>query len=224
MFPRTTNLIITKHLQAKGLQPVAEKYTPLGHRDFADLVQDIKQKNPDVVFSTINGDSNINFYNELIAQGISADKIPVVSALNNEDELSVLDPDKVKGHYSVWNYFQSLDTPKNKAFVTKFQNKYGQDRVTNDPMAAAYAQVYLWKLAVEKAQSFEVDKVRAAFRAGIEFDAPEGRIKIDPKTQHVYKHFRVGKIRGDGQFDIVFESKQWIEPQPFPQVAFPGRW
>ena len=220
--PRVTNLIIAKHLQTKGLTPVAEKYTPFGHQDYATIVLDIKQRNPDVIVSMITGDSNIPFYNELAAQGVTADKIPVVSAINNEEELHGLDPAKVKGHYSVWNYFQSLDNPKNKAFVTNFRKKYGQDRVTNDPIAAAYAQVYLWKLAVEKAQSFDVDKVRAAFRAGIEFDAPEGRIKIDPKTQHTYRHFRVGQIRGDRQFDIVFESKQWITPEPFPQVAFPG--
>ncbi len=221
VFPRTANLIIVQYLKSKNLEPVAERYTPLGHPDYQSIVQDIKQKNPDVIFSTINGDSNVNFYNELAAQGITADKIPVVAVSVGEDELRGLDPSKVKGHLAAWNYFQTLDTPKNKEFVKKFQDRYGKDRVTDDPIAAAYAQVYLWKLAVEKAKSTDVDKVREALR-GIEFDAPEGKIKVDPKTQHVYKTFHMGRIRDDKQFDIVYSTPTWIEPEPYPQIAFPG--
>jgi urea transport system substrate-binding protein len=94
--------------------------------------------------------------------------------------------------------------------------------VSNDEIAAAYAQVYLWKLAVEQAKSFDVDKVRAALRVGIVFDAPEGQIGIDAKTQHTCRYFRMGKVREDRQFDIVYQTKEWIAPDPFPQVAFPG--
>jgi urea transport system substrate-binding protein len=233
VFPRTANLIIVKYLKSKGLEPVAEKYTPLGHLEYATVVQDIKKAEPDVIFSTINGDSNVNFYNELAAQGITAgdveqpgkqkDQIPVVAVSVGEDELRGLDPAKVKGHLAAWNYYQSVDTPENKAFVKKFQAKYGKDRVTDDPIAAAYEQVYLWKLAVEKAKSTDVDEVRKALLTGeIGFDAPEGKIKVDPKNQHIYKKFRMGKIRGDKQFDIVYETPETIEPDPYPQVAFPG--
>jgi urea transport system substrate-binding protein len=234
VFPRTANLIIVKYLKSKGLVPVAEKYTPLGHLEYATIVQDIKKAEPDVIFSTINGDSNVNFYNELAAQGITAgdvehpgaqkDQIPVVAVSVGEDELRGLDPSKVKGHLAAWNYYQSVDTPENKAFVKRFQDKYGKDRVTDDPIAAAYAQVYLWKLACEKAKSTDVDDVRKAIVTGeIGFDAPEGKIKIDPKNLHVYKKFRMGKIRGDKQFDIVYETPEAIEPDPYPQVAFPGK-
>jgi len=223
VFPRTANLIIVKYLESKGLKVVNEQYTPFSHKDYATIVQDIKAKNPDVIFSTINGDSNTNFYNGLAAQGITADKIPVIAVSVGEDELRTLEPSKVKGHYAAWNYFQTVDSAKNKEFVKKFQDKYGKDRVTDDPIAAAYAQVYLWKRAAEKAKSFEVDKVREALLSGaIEFDAPEGKIKVDPKSLHVYKYFRLGKIRDDKQFDVVFETSSWIEPDPYPQIAFPG--
>ncbi len=223
VFPRTANLIIVKYLQSKGLQPVEEKYTPFGYNDYASIVQDIKSKAPDVIFSTINGDSNVNFYKELAAQGITADKIPVVAVSVGEDELTGLTPATVKGHLAAWNYFQSIDTPVNKAFVQRFQKMYGKDRVTDDPIAAAYAQVYLWKNAVEKAKSTDVDKVREAFvkMGPIGFDAPEGKIKVDPKNLHVYKSFYMGKIRDDKQFDIIYK-RQPIEPDPYPQVAFPG--
>jgi urea transport system substrate-binding protein len=223
VFPRTANLIIVKYLASKGLKAVEEKYTPFGYNDYASIIQDIKAKDPDVIFSTINGDSNVNFYKELAAQGITADKVPVVAVSVGEDELTGLTPATVKGHLAAWNYFQSINTPVNKAFVTRFQNKYGKDRVTDDPIAAAYAQVYLWKNAVEKAGSTDVDKVRMAFVKGgpIGFDAPEGKIKVDPKNLHVYKSFYMGKIRDDKQFDIIYKTEP-IEPDPYPQVAFPG--
>jgi urea transport system substrate-binding protein len=223
VFPRTANLIIVKYLESKGLKAVEEKYTPFGYNDYASIVQDIKAKAPDVIFSTINGDSNLNFYKELAAQGITADKVPVVAVSVGEDELRDLTPATVKGHLAAWNYFQSIDSPENKSFVARFQKMYGKDRVTDDPIAAAYAQVYLWKNAVEKAKSTDVDKVREAFvkMGPIGFDAPEGKIKVDPKNLHVYKAFYMGKIRDDKQFDIIYKTAP-IEPDPYPQVAFPG--
>src|SRR5205823_7151992 len=115
VFPRTANLIIVKYLESKGLKPVEEKYTDLGHKEYQNMVQDIKKADPDVIFSTINGDSNVNFYNELAAQGITADKVPVCAVSVGEDELRGLDPSKVKGHLAAWNYFQSLDTPQNRS-------------------------------------------------------------------------------------------------------------
>lgn len=222
VFPRTANLIITKYLQTQGLSVAGEKYTPLGQRDFKSVIEDIRQADPDAIFSTINGDSNIAFYNELAAQGITADRIPVVATSVGEDELRSLLPDQVKGHLSAWNYFQCIDTPNNREFVGRLKKEHGYDRVTDDPIEAAYSQVYLWKLAVEAAGSFSVDDVRKAFDSGIEFEAPGGKVRIDPRTQHTFKRFRLGQVREDRQFDIVYESKDWIEPDPYPEFAFPG--
>ncbi len=221
-FTRTASLLITKHLQSKGLSVVGDVYIELGHKDFKEIVQSIKKADADVIFSTINGDSNVYFYNELANQGITPDKIPVMATCVAEDELRGLLPSRVKGHLAAFTYFQSLNRPQNKEFVNRFQAEYGRDRVTTDTIEAAYYQVYLWKLAVEKAGSFDVDKVREAFRGGIEFEAPSGKVKVDPKTQHTYLSFRVGRMREDRQFDILYESPTWIEPDPYPQMAFPG--
>jgi urea transport system substrate-binding protein len=222
IFPRTANFIVVKYLQSVGLQPVGERYTPMGHKDYKSIVQDIKRAAPDVIFSSISGDSNVYFFNELSGQGITADQVPVVFVNIGEDELRSLLPSAVKGHLAARNYFQSVNTPRNKEFVQKFQDEFGWERVTDGPIEAAYFQVYLWKLAVEKAGSTDVDKVRAALQSGIEYDAPEGKVKVDPKTQHTYKRFRMGRVRADRQFDIIYESPSWIEPEPYPQVAFPG--
>jgi urea transport system substrate-binding protein len=222
IFPRTANFIVVKYLQSRGLQAVGERYTPMGHRDYKTIVQGIKRDAPDVIFSTISGDSNVYFLNELGGQGITADQVPVVFVNMGEDELRSLLPSAVKGHLAARNYFQSVNTPKNKEFVQKFQDEFGWERVTDGPIEAAYFMVHLWKIAVEKAGSTDVDKVRAALQSGIEYDAPEGKVKVDPKTQHTYKRFRMGRVRADRQFDIIYESPSWIEPEPYPQVAFPG--
>ena len=132
-----------------------------------------------------------------------------------------LDHSKLKGQLTAASYFQSVDTPNNRKFVQAFRAKYGQDRIVDAEIAAAYAQVYLWKLAVEKAGSFDIAKVQAALRARVSFDAPEGLISIDVKNNHVRKAFRMGRVREDRQFDIVYETAP-IDPEPYPQAAFPG--
>jgi urea transport system substrate-binding protein len=224
IFPRTSNYIIKKHLEkVYEAKPVEEKYTPLGHRDYANVVADIKAKDPDVVFSTINGDSNLNFYNEMAAAGLTADKVPVLAVSVAEDEIRGLDKKifpKFVGHLAAWNYFQSIDTPSNKAFVKRFKEFCKDDtRVTDDPIEAAYFQVYMWKNAVEKAKSTDVDKVREAIK-DLVVDAPSGKVKVDGKNFHTWRPFLMGKIRPDGNFDIVYQTKEWVRPVPYPPVAY----
>jgi urea transport system substrate-binding protein len=231
IFPRTANQIINAQLRnVHKIEPVAEKYADLKERDFKPIVDDIKKVNPDVIFSTLNGDSNIPFYNELASNGITADKIPVCAVSVAEDELrGLIGQTKIEGHLCAWNYFQAVDLPKNKEFVANFK-KFVKDqkRVTDDPIEAAYFQVYLWKLAAEKAKSTDVDDILKAIHDDanpIEFDAPGGRVRLDPKNQHVWKPFRMGKVKSDGQFDIVYEYKEKgkvvpIRPDPYPRVAY----
>jgi urea transport system substrate-binding protein len=222
VFPHTANFILDKYIHAQGAEVAGVTYTPLGHQDYREALEEIKKADPDVIVSTINGDSNIGFYGELAARGITADQIPVLATSVGEDELRSLPPGEVLGHMSAWSYFQTVDTQANRDFVGRFKRAYGYDCVTDDPIEAAYSQVYLWKAAVELVGSFEVDKVRGAFRDGVEFGAPGGKIKVDPRTQHTCKRFRLGKVREDRQFDIVYESNDAIAPEPYPQVAFPG--
>jgi urea transport system substrate-binding protein len=221
VFPRTANQIIEAQLKnVYKATPVATKYADLKEKDFTNIVQDIKAKDPDVIFSTINGDSNLPFYNELAARGITAAKVPVVAVSVAEDELRGLDPKTCAGHMAAWNYFQSVKSPANDKFVKAFKDfTKDEKRVTDDPIEAAYFQVYLWKLAVEKAGSTDVDKVREAIR-GIEFDAPEGKVKVDGTNNHTYKKFRLGKINANRQFDIVYETPEWVRPNPYPKVAY----
>jgi urea transport system substrate-binding protein len=222
LYPKTANYIVKKYLQLKGLEAVGEAYVPLGHRDFKATLEAIQTASPDLILNTINGDSNIHFFNAFKTIFPDPNTLPILSTSVGEDELRRLPPDVVQGHYAAWSYFQSIDSPANRQFVSKVKKAYGYDRVTDDPMEAAYLQVHLWKEAYRRAKSSEPDKIRQELEKGIEFDAPSGKVKVDPKTHHLYKRFRLGKIRSDRQFDLVYESKDWIAPDPFPSFAFPG--
>ncbi len=213
VFPRTANKIIKAQLKRKGGRLAGEEYVALGTTEFGDLIRRIKQAKPEVVFNTLNGDSNLAFYQQYKEAGISAEDIPIMAVSIAEEELRRIGGDTAAGHYASWSYFQSIETPENRAFVQNFQRRYGSDRVTSDPIEAAYVQVYLWKQAVEKAGSFDVGLVREA-ACGQTFEAPRGRVRIE-KNNHLTKPCRIGKILPNGQFQIVFTSVGAIKPQPW---------
>ncbi len=222
VFPRTANLIAKRYLASHGLEPAGAAYVPLGHRQFTGAVEMIQAAKADAVLSTVNGDSNIAFFAALADAGVTPDAVPIVSTSIGEDELRNLPPAHVQGQFAAWSYFQSLASAANRSWVSRFRHEFGYDRVTSDPMEAAYGLVHLWKQAVERAGSLDTTAVREALQDGLAFAGPGGEARIDPATQHAFKRFRLGRIRSDRQFDIVHESAEPLPPEPYPQVAFPG--
>ena len=221
IFPRTANFIAKKYLAEKSLEPVGEAYRPLGDRDFSAVVKQVVASGADCVLNTVNGDSNLGLFQALADAKVDPAKIPVVSTSIAEDELRSLLPGQVAGHFGIASYFQSLDTQANRDWIAGFRAEFGLDRVTGDPMEPDWCLVHLWKKAVEKAGSFDTEAVRQAFRDGLEFAGPGGTVRLDPATQHTTKWCRIGRIRPDRQFEIVHEQGP-IDPDPYPQVAFPG--
>lgn len=214
VFPRTANQIIKAQLKAKGGEAVGEQYTPLGHTDYTTVIAKLRDAKPDVVFNTLNGDSNVAFFKQLKDAGIAAKDMPTMSVSIAEEEIRGIGPENMVGHMAVWNYFQTTATPENTTFVEKYRAKYGAKRVTDDPIEAAYIQVYLWAEAVKKAGSTDVDKVRAA-AAGLEFPAPEGMVKIEGSNQHLWKTVRIGAVLPDGMFKELWSSGKAVQPDPY---------
>lgn len=212
VFSRTANKIVKAQLKHQGGTIVGEKYVPLGTKKFTDIINTIQQIRPDVVFNTLNGDSNIAFYRQYQDSGITAETIPIMAVNIAEAELQKIG-EAALGHYASWSYFQSLDTSRNRRFVQKFRARYGSLAVTSDPIEAAYTQVYLWKQAVELAQSFDVEQVRVA-AYGQSFEAPGGLVQIEP-NHHVGKTCRIGQILPQGQFKILWSSKNSLKPLPW---------
>jgi urea transport system substrate-binding protein len=214
VFPRTANKEIKAWAKANGMTIVGEEYAPLGNTEYATTINKIKKANPDAVFQTINGDSNVAFWKQFKDSGLDAKKLPVISVSTAEDEVKGVGIDNIVGQYVAWNYYQSTPGAKNTAFVKAFKARYGADRVTDDPIEAGYVGVHLWAMAAEKAGSIDPEKVKAASK-GLVFEAPEGKVTIDGENQHIYKTARIGQLRPDGLIDTVYESDGPIKPDPF---------
>jgi len=216
IWPRTSNKIARKHIEnVLHGTVVGEEYYPLGHTQFGSLINKIKLKKPDVVYAIIVGGSNVSFYKQLKAAGVTADKQTLLTISVTEDELLGIGGENMVGFYAAMKYFESLDNSNNKKFVADFKSKYGDKSVIGDVTQAAYLGPWLWKAAVEKAGSFDVDKVAAA-SPGIELKtAPEGYVKVH-KNHHLWSKLRIGRVRADGQYDVLYESSL-IEPNPFPK-------
>ena len=228
VYPRTTNKILRAFLHAKGITDadIMEEYTPFGHSDYQTIIAKIKkfagEGKKTAVVSTINGDSNVPFYKELGNQGLKATDVPVVAFSVGEEELRGVDTKPLVGHLAAWNYFMSLKNPANTAFIAEW-TKYAKDKklpnadkpLTNDPMEATYIGVHMWKQAVEKAKSFDTDKVIAAM-AGQSFKAPDGfTIKMDEHNHHLWKPVFIGEVQADGQFNVVWKTKGPIRATPW---------
>jgi len=227
VYPRTTNRILRAFLKSKGVadSDIMEEYTPFGHSDYQTIIANIKRFSAGgktAVISTINGDSNVPFYRELGNAGLSASDVPVVAFSVGEEELRGVDTKPLMGHLAAWNYFMSVENPKNTEFVTKYRawakanNVPNADTVvTNDPMEATYVGIHMWKQAVEQAGTADVDAVIAAM-GGQTFEAPSGfTLTMDATNHHLHKPVLIGEVRDDGQFDVVWQTEGPIRAQPW---------
>jgi urea transport system substrate-binding protein len=219
IWPRTSMKIARKHIEnfQKG-KVVGEEYYPLGSTNFGSLMNKIKVQKPDLIFTAVVGGSNVAFYKALKAAGITGDKQLLLTLSVTEDEMTGVGGENFQGFYSSMKYFQSLANDNNKKFVEAFKGKYGKDAVIGDVTQAGYLGPWLWKAAVEKAGSFDVDKVVAASESGaIELKtAPEGYVKLD-KNHHLWSKSRIAMGMPDATFKVVAESPELIKPDPFPK-------
>jgi urea transport system substrate-binding protein len=213
VYPQTTNKILEQYLMDKGVaaEDIMINYTPFGHSDWQTIVSDIKTfgstGKKTAVVSTINGDANVPFYKELANQGIKAEDIPVVAFSVGEEELAGFDTTPLVGHLAAWNYFQSVDSPENEAFISSWQTFMNNpEKVTNDPMEATVIGFNLWVQAVEKAGTTDTDAVLDAI-IGLETPNLTGGIAKMLPNHHLTKPVLIGEIQADGQFEVVSESE-----------------
>ncbi len=227
VYPRTTNKILRAFLKSKGVaeKDIEEVYTPFGHTDYQTIVGNIKKfaaGGRTAVISTINGDSNVPFYKELGNQGLKAKDVPVVAFSVGEEELRGVDTKPLVGHLAAWNYFMSLKNSENDKFIKMYKDWAKKQKlpnadkvVTNDPMEATYVGIHMWKQAVEKAKTTDVDKVIAAM-GGQTFKAPSGfTLTMDKTNHHLHKPVFIGEVRADGQFNVVWKTPGPIRAQPW---------
>lgn len=217
IWPRTSNKIARKHIEnVLKVKVVGEEYFPLGHTQFNSVINKIKLVKPDVIYAIVVGGSNVAFYKQLKAAGIDLSKQTLMTISVTEDEILGIGGENIAGAFACMKYFESLNNPNNEKFVPAFKAKWGKDSVIGDVTQAAYLGPWLWKLTAEKAGSFDIDKIAAA-SPGIEFTgAPEGYVRIHD-NHHLWSKTRVGRARTDGQYDVVYETADLMEPNPFPK-------
>jgi urea transport system substrate-binding protein len=216
IWPRTSMKIARKHIE-KNLKGsvVGEEYIALGDTQFGSVINKIKLKKPDVIYAAVVGGSNVAWFKQLNAAGLNSAKQTMLTISVTEDEVLGIGGENLAGFYSAMKYFQSQDNPANKKFVAEFKKKYGAKSVIGDVTQAAYLGPWLYKAAVERAGSFDVDKVQAAL-PGYEFkDAPEGPVTVE-KNHHLTTKLRIGEWQKDGQAKVVYTSG-YIKPDPFPK-------
>ena len=239
VYPRTTNKILKQYLRSKGIpeSDIVEIYTPFGHTDYQTIVAAIKKFSAGgnaCIISTLNGDTNVPFFKEFANAGLTSENCPVVSFSISDDEFRGLPAKDLVGHLGCWTYFMSIKSPENTKFVKDFQawikepkvtgvdyKVTGVDakgRVTCSPMNLSRIGVYLWKQAVEKAGSFEVDKVRDAL-VGQKFKGPAGEVTMQG-NHHLINNVFIGETLASGQFKII-KSFTGVAGEPFSDKFLP---
>jgi urea ABC transporter urea binding protein len=219
VYPRTTNAILKGYLAAQQIFDVTERYTPLGLKDWHEVVEEIRRfakGGRTAIVATVSGDANVHFFRELAEQGVSADVIPVMSLSINEAELPALMRSRISGNFVAWNYLHAFDTPENRAFIAEWRAFTGRaDAMTNDPMEATWIGFHMWIAAVEAAGTTDVDKVRVAL-GGKRLTAPSGfQVLMDADTHHLFKPIMIGRIADDGRIIPVSVTEGLVPPDPW---------
>ncbi|MGG6309328.1 transporter substrate-binding domain-containing protein [Paenibacillus macerans] len=221
VFPVETNKQVKALLEMNGGTMVGEEYVPMGQAEFASVINKIKEAKPDIVFSTLVAESVSAFYKQFANYGLTSEDILIASTTPTETDLAAMGGEPAKGHITVQPYFQSVDTPENKDFITNYQKKYGNAPV-NTQMEAAYYSVYLLKEALAKTEDLTDTKQLIANFAGLEFQAPQGKIQMDEKNHHTKLNAFIGVANEQGQFDIV-KTFDPVSPEPWSKLIFPDQ-
>jgi urea ABC transporter urea binding protein len=223
VFPRAANAIIRDQLERWRGEVVGELYVPLGSHNVDAIVRAIADSHPDAILNTLNGDTNVAFFHALRAAGIQPSKIPTMSFSIAEQEMASLSPGEMTGDYAAWTYFQSVESGVNERFVQTFKRTFGDERVTDDPIEAAYVGVKLWADAANAAGTPAPAAVRRTM-IDRSYRAPGGMVFVDGENGHAWKTVRIGRIRADGQFDVVWTTGRPIQPVPYPPGRTRAQW
>lgn len=216
IYPYESNRIMSDLLLERGGEKVGERYLKLNAaaNEFKDVFADIKNKKPDFIFSTVVGQATEFFYRAYADAELDPATMPIASLTTSETEVRQMSDGIATGHITAATYFQSIDSENNRRCVAKAKHRFGDDTVTNMCWEAAYFQTYLLASALSYVGNDSTQQLIPAL-LNTEFLAPQGMVKIDAENHHAYLTPRIGRVRHDGQFDILHEAKQPVKPDPY---------
>lgn len=226
IFPYESNRIMADLVsQYRGGTKLGERYVRLEatEADFTEIVDDIRATRPDFIFSTVVGEATQHFYRAYAHAGFDPNSMPIASLTTSEVAVAQMGGDVAEGHFTAAPYFRSIASPTNLACLEKFGRMFGSETVPNANWEAAYFQVHLFAQAMRAAGSAEIETLMPELLRS-EFDAPQGRVRIDPSTHHTYLSPRIGRVNRNGQFDIVWEATAPIRPDPYLVSHTLGNW
>lgn len=222
IYPKEENNYCKKLLKELGAEVVDEEYVPLGHSEFSSVINKFRSEKPDVIFSTVVGDSVVALHRQYHAAGLDPEKMPMASLTTSENEVAAMGGAAAAGHFTSAPYFMVWDSPENAKFVEAYRKRWGADKVTHFVSEPSYFQVYLFKQAVEKLAASDINPntIREAVK-GEEMIAPQGKVRIEAANLHTYLWPKIGQCQSDGQFKILQQSSEWLEPVPYK--AYPNQ-
>lgn len=223
VFPHAANAIVRDQLHSLGGHVVGEAYVLLGDTLVSGIIDQIEQSGADVIVNTLNGDSNIAFFTELRARGISSVDLPTISFSITQTEYQTIGQELLEGDYLAWTYFQQVETEANQRFVQAFRDRFGADRIVTDPMEAAYIGVHLWAKAARLSRGSDPVSVRSVL-GGLSMNAPQGPVSIEHRNQHLWKSVYIARFIDDYDIDIVWSTPKPIRPLPFPMYRTRPEW
>ena len=222
IYPKEENNYCKKLLEKLGGEVVNEEYVPLGHSEFSSVINKIKSTEPNVIFSTVVGDSVVALHRQYRAAGLDPAKMPMASLTTSENEVAAMGGDAAAGHFTSAPYFMVHKSPENEKFVAAYKKRWGDDKVTHFVSEACYFQTYLFKQAVEKLANSEItpDTIREAVK-GQEYLAPQGKILLEKENLHTWLWPKIAVAKSDGQFEVLKDSAEWKAPDPY--AAYPNQ-
>ncbi|HWA97955.1 MAG TPA: transporter substrate-binding protein [Pirellulales bacterium] len=223
VYSRTIHQVIRDELKALGAMVVGEDYLPPGGVKFDTIAAKVIPSGADMIINSISGNGNIGMFHALAEAGVSVERVPILSLQVTEEELRLVNADEIIGTYAAWSYVRHVPWAENQAFLQRFADRYGASRVVNDPMAAGYAGMHMWALAVEAAGTERPADVRRKF-VEQRFHAPEGMVEIDPSNRHARRMAIIGRVADDLEFDVIWASPRPIAPEPFPATRPRAEW
>jgi urea transport system substrate-binding protein len=222
IYPKEENNYCKTLLKKYGGEVVNEEYVPLGHSEFSSVINKFRSTEPDVIFSTVVGDSVVALHRQYHAAGLDPEKMPMASLTTSENEVAAMGGEAAAGHFTSAPYFMVHESPENERFVEAYRSRWGGDKVTHFVSEPSYFQVYLFKQAVEKLSAGDITPPTIAEAVkGEEMIAPQGRVRIEPENLHTYLWPKIAQCQSNGQFEVLVESGEWIKPLPY--AAYPGQ-
>ena len=220
IYPREENNYCKKILAEIGGEVVEEEYVPLGHSEFSSVINKFRATQPNVIFSTVVGDSVVALHRQYRSAGLDPDTMPMASLTTSENEVAAMGGDAAAGHFTSAPYFMVHQSPENERFVEAYLKRWGSDKVTHFVSEPSYFQVYLFKQAVEKLAPSDISPqtIREAVKDE-ELTAPQGRVRIERENLHTWLWPKIAVAKPDGQFEVLVDSAEWVAPDPYAAYA-----